>query len=218
MISKIGTILNPSKFFTLKKTLNLYVDGFNLYFGLRTHGGKYKWLDLIALGKQLCKPNEKLGEVYYFTANIVGSDHAKVRRQKLYIEALMETGVQVVKGKYLRKSHQCRNCKHRHYSYEEKESDVNLATQILLDACAGNGDTFAVVSADSDLILPMLKAKTVYGKNILPVFPPKRHSKEIKHRIGKHYALGESLLKKCQLSPKITKKDGYVIHRPPSWK
>jgi uncharacterized LabA/DUF88 family protein len=202
----------------VKKKLNLYVDGFNLYFGLRTYGGKYKWLDLIELGKQLCKPDEQLGDVYYFTANIIGDDLGKVRRQKLYIEALREVGVHVVLGKYLKKPHRCRNCKYKHITYEEKESDVNLATQVLLDACAENGDTFAIVSADSDLILPMLKVKTLYGKNVLPVFPPKRHSKEIKQRIGKHYVLGELLLKKCQLAEKVTKPDGYTIHRPNSWK
>jgi uncharacterized LabA/DUF88 family protein len=201
----------------MKKKLNLYIDGFNLYFGLRTYRREYKWLDLMAVGRLLCKPDEKLGEVYYFTANLVGPDKAKLRRQKIYIEALKETGVKVVFGKYLKKPVYCKSCKVTSTTYEEKESDVNLATQIMLDACAGNGHTFAVISADSDLILPMLEAKATYGRNVLPVFPPKRHSKEIKARIGKHYALGEALLKKCQLPNAITKADGYTLQRPKKW-
>jgi hypothetical protein len=38
-----------------------YVDGFNLYHGLKTrHGRKYLWLDLQALAVRLLKPSQHL--------------------------------------------------------------------------------------------------------------------------------------------------------------
>jgi hypothetical protein len=46
-----------------------YVDGFNLYHGLKAkHGRKYLWLDLQALALRLIKPAQHLIEVQYFTA------------------------------------------------------------------------------------------------------------------------------------------------------
>ena len=104
----------------------MYVDGFNLYFGLRHFGGKYKWLDLRAVGKQLLEPGWQLGEVYYFTARITGRDRQKIKRQLTYIEALEATGVTVVLGKYLNKQVKCRMCGKTYTIAEEKESDVNL--------------------------------------------------------------------------------------------
>ncbi|MGB4726560.1 MAG: NYN domain-containing protein, partial [Thermogutta sp.] len=51
----------------------LYVDGFNLYFGLRTKGWKrYYWLDVQRLGEKLLRPNQSLVGVKYFTADIRG--------------------------------------------------------------------------------------------------------------------------------------------------
>jgi hypothetical protein len=42
-----------------------YIDGFNLYFGLKAdHGRKYLWLDLQALIEGLLRPNQELREVH----------------------------------------------------------------------------------------------------------------------------------------------------------
>jgi hypothetical protein len=42
---------------------------------------------------------------------------------------------------------------------EEKGSDVNVATHLLLDVLSGNVDAAVVVSNDSDLRLPVLEAR-----------------------------------------------------------
>ncbi len=48
-----------------------YIDGFNLYFGLKAgHGRKYLWLDLEALAESLLRPGQELREVKYFTARL----------------------------------------------------------------------------------------------------------------------------------------------------
>lgn len=200
-----------------KKTLNLYVDGFNLYFGLRSLGSKYKWLDLAELGRQLCKPDEELGAVKYFTARIKGPDKEKIKRQTIYLEALQEVGIEIIFGKYQKKRFKCPHCEKRYFDYEEKESDVNLGTILVLDSAAGGTHTMAVISADSDLILPMEKAKDVYAKNVVAVFPPNRHSKEIKKRIGKYFSLSDTILKKCQLPSVMVKANGYKLVRPANW-
>jgi hypothetical protein len=48
-----------------------YVDGFNLYFGLKQSGfRRYYWLDLAMLARHLLKPNQQLVATHYFTARI----------------------------------------------------------------------------------------------------------------------------------------------------
>ncbi len=197
--------------------VNLYIDGFNLYFGLRAFGSKYKWLDLIKVGEQLCRPDQDLGKVQYFTARIKGADASKIKRQTTYLEAIERRGVHIVYGKYQRKRRTCKVCGKKYYDYEEKESDVNLGTTLLLNAATGSADTYLVVSGDSDLILPMQKARDVYKRDVVPVFPPKRHSKEISGRMGKYIPMSEALLRKCQLPDEIINLDGYKLVRPPRW-
>lgn len=44
----------------------VYVDGFNLYFGLRErYGRKYLWLDLQVLAASLLRPGQSLERVRY---------------------------------------------------------------------------------------------------------------------------------------------------------
>jgi len=50
-----------------------YVDGFNLYFGLRDSGFKrFYWLNVKLLAQNLMKPYQKLVYTKYFTARISG--------------------------------------------------------------------------------------------------------------------------------------------------
>ena len=47
-----------------------YIDGFNLYFGVRQHGRRYLWLDLEQLVQSLLRPRQQLVAVRYFTARV----------------------------------------------------------------------------------------------------------------------------------------------------
>jgi hypothetical protein len=66
--------------------VKVYVDGFNLYHGLKVkHGRKYLWLDLQALTVRLLKPSQHLIEVEYFTAR-VRNQPASEQRQSAYLD------------------------------------------------------------------------------------------------------------------------------------
>ncbi len=48
-----------------------YIDGFNLYFGLKTKGWKsFYWLNLEKLAQNLLLNNQSLIKVKYFTSRI----------------------------------------------------------------------------------------------------------------------------------------------------
>ena len=55
-----------------------YVDGFNLYFGLKEgYGRRYHWLDLQRLVADLLRPDQELREVQYFTARVRDEPEAR---------------------------------------------------------------------------------------------------------------------------------------------
>lgn len=67
---------------------NVYVDGFNLYYGC-LKGTKYKWLNFSKLC-QLLLPTNTIGNIRYFTAPVVprASDPQQGQRQQTYLRAL----------------------------------------------------------------------------------------------------------------------------------
>jgi|GEM_PF-5569728 len=68
-----------------------YVDGFNLYFGLKSKGWKrHYWLDLNRLATLLLKPYQTLTTTHYFTSRIRDDGHniVDMQRQTTYLEAL----------------------------------------------------------------------------------------------------------------------------------
>ena len=90
-----------------------YVDGFNLYFGLKDSSFKrYYWLDVSALAQSLLKPGQQLLATHDFTARIRanGRNSADQKRQNDYLEALALRGVRCQFGHYLQKTRQCRQC------------------------------------------------------------------------------------------------------------
>ena len=136
-----------------------YIDGFNLFFGLRDSGlRRYYWLNPELLIQNLMKPWQTLAGVRYFSARISPSpgDPDKHLRQQTYLEAV-ETlaGVEAIYGHYLSKPKQCRTCGAQWQQAEEKMTDVNIAVRLLADAMDDAFDTAMIVSADSDLVPPV---------------------------------------------------------------
>ena len=103
---------------------NVYIDGFNLFYGA-LKGSAHKWLDVRRLAAILF-PNDEIKDVYYFTARLrtVGFDGARRQRQDVYLGALETvSGVELVYGTF----------RQRGDSWEEKKSDVKLATTIVFN-------------------------------------------------------------------------------------
>lgn len=100
-----------------------YIDGFNLYFGLRDAGlRRFYWLNLQALVGHLLKPDQCLVETNYFTARISGprpGNRSKAarqleerrKRQSRYLEALATLpAFHTHFGHYLAKPRTCKVC------------------------------------------------------------------------------------------------------------
>lgn len=197
-----------------------YIDGFNLYFGLRSKGWKrYLWLDLRTLAQTLIQnPNDSLVATKYFTAR-VKSPQDKVKRQSTYLEALEATGgVEIFYGKYLINDWECRNCHTITKIPSEKMTDVNIAVEMLTDAFQDRFDTAYIISADSDLLSPIQAIKRLFpAKRLVAAFPPDRISHDLKNATDAHFTIGRAVIAKSQLQEQIQKPDGFILHRPTEW-
>lgn len=136
---------------------NVYIDGFNLYYGCLQRT-PYRWLDLYGLAKRLL-PSHEIAEVHYFTARVKGDPRAEAH-QGAYLRALALTGVTIVEGHFLRHQTRMPNAAPPPatvsvWKTEEKGSDVNLATHLLRDAFRERAEQFLVVTNDSDLATPI---------------------------------------------------------------
>jgi uncharacterized LabA/DUF88 family protein len=204
---------------TVKKVM-AYVDGFNLYFGLRDGNLKrFYWLNIKAMAQNLLKGNQQLIVTKYFTTRISGPPDKRIR-QTTFLEALGTlSDFEIYYGHYLSKKITCRNCKQSWQSFEEKMTDVNIATEMLVDAFENRFDTALLISADSDLVAPVNAIKKMFPqKMIIVFFPPKRSSTALKAVADVQLSLGHGLLAQSQFPDKVTRADGYVLQRPSEWR
>jgi uncharacterized LabA/DUF88 family protein len=197
----------------------VYIDGFNVYHGLKAkHGRAYLWLDLDALAHRLLKPGQVLAGVKYFTAS-VRNDPAALARQNAYLGALRTTSVEVIRGRYQEKRSTCRSCGASWTTYEEKETDVNIAVSLVEDATLRRYDTALVISADSDLCPAVRSAKRLHpGGKVVVVFPPMRRSDELRKAADGAFTVGDALIRQAQLPETVTDGRGTVFTRPLTWK
>ncbi len=199
-----------------------YIDGFNLYFGLRAKGWrKYYWLDPAAMTKAFLKPHQQFRHCHYFTARIhtKTNNSQNAKRQTLWLDALA-TRADITShfGYYLQKKKQCDACGATWISHEEKMTDVNIAAQLLVDAYEDRYDTAIIVSGDSDLTMPIKKVRERFAnKRLIVAFPPARRSAQLSKAAHGHFVIGADKLRKNLLPNEITTSFGYVVKRPSEW-
>ncbi len=198
----------------------VYIDGFNLYFGLKSKGWKrYYWLDLQKLAKNLLKDHQRLVATKYFTSRVSGPPE-KVKRQGIYIEALQTLDhLQIFYGHYLTNTIECRKCGDVFPKPNEKMTDVNIAVEMLTDAFRDAFDAAILISADSDLTAPLKKVKLLFpSKKIITAFPPDRFSFALKETSDASFFIGRKKLAQSIFPDHVTKSDGFVLIRPERWR
>ncbi|NIA15988.1 MAG: NYN domain-containing protein [Nitrospiraceae bacterium] len=214
------------------KRVIAYIDGFNLYFGLREKKWqRYYWLNVQALVQRFLKPDSRLVFTKYFTARISGSRpgdpthraqelDAKRQRQCDFLDALGTLPhLRIYEGHYLSKVAKCFHCNRSWQTHEEKMTDVQIATEMLTDAFGDAFDTALLISGDSDLVPPIRAVTRLFsGKRVVVAFPPKRESGQLKKVADAFLNIGRGVLKHSQFPDQVVKPDGYVLNRPTKWR
>jgi len=84
--------------------INIYIDGFNLYYG-SIKGTSYKWLNLLIMS-QLLFPKDQINKIKYFTARVSARPHDLDQpiRQQTYFRALQTIpNIEIIEGRFLTK-------------------------------------------------------------------------------------------------------------------
>ena len=204
---------------------NIYIDGLNLYYrALR--GTPYRWLDLGQLVRLLL-PRHRIGRIRYFTALVANrpGDPTQAQRQQAYLRALA-----TVPDLTIHYGHLLAKIKRRPLvcppqsgprtveilDTEEKGSDVNLATYLLLDGFNDEYDLAMVISNDSNLMLPIGMVRDHLGKQVGVFDPSRRRSFELHGAASWYRPLRQGPLSASQFPDTFSDAEG-MVSKPASW-
>jgi uncharacterized LabA/DUF88 family protein len=198
---------------------SFYIDGFNLYHSIDDlDDPELKWLDLMSLAKSYLTPGDSICDVYYFTA-LSRWDEGKRARHQAYIDALVHSGVRVVRGIFSRPRKFCHTSRQYCREYAEKKTDVGIAVTLLADGFEGQYDKAFLLSADSDHVPLAERFKvSLPNKRLIHLAPPNRlqESRELAATIGRSFQLTAGRLRSHPLPPSIYDTGGKFICARPS--
>ena len=206
---------------------NVYIDGFNLYYrALR--GTPFKWLDLRTLAETLF-PGDVINRICYFTALLDArpDDPHKPQRQLMYLRAVESIrDLSIYYGSF--RSGTKRRPLVRPlpglpthvevWDTEEKGSDVNLATRLLVDGFNGEYQQAVVVSNDADFAGAMRYVRDALGLRVTLVNPDAKtpSPKPLADSATYVKRLWRSHLRRSQFPDRIVDAHG-VISKPLGW-
>jgi len=202
---------------------NIYVDGFNLYYGALKRT-PYKWLDLGKLA-QIMLPTDTIQEIHYFTARVSSRPYnpTSAHDQGLYIRALKTVpNLQIKYGHFL-----------THWvpmyltgitpaqkvwvdETEEKGSDVNLASHLLRDAYGKRFELAVLITNDSDLAEPVRIVVQEIGLPIGILNPDQFHSRELRQYATFVKRIRQADLAASQFPGTLTDRKG-TFAKPAGW-
>ncbi len=206
---------------------NLYIDGFNLYYRA-LKDTPFRWLDLRKLAETLF-PQDYIRRVCYFTArlDVRPGNPGQAQRQLIYLRALATLeGFDAYYGVFRS------GVKRRPLAdpvpgmpthvlvrdSEEKGSDVNLATRLLVDGFNGAYEQAVVVSNDADFAGAMLYVRDDLGLRVTLVNPDPRNASPRELAVAATYVkrLWKSHLRRSLL-PDTLKDEIGTIRKPDGW-
>ena len=156
---------------------SFFIDGFNLYHSLCTPSRKhYKWLNIRKLCEFYLQNQDILTDIFYFSA-LPTWDQEKTKRHQVYLDALRSENIEIVLGKFKKVTRKCLlgcngNVSNTFQTFEEKETDVNIAIHLLEAGLTNKFDKAVIISGDSDLIPPVKRIRELFPKKIVTIYPP----------------------------------------------
>ncbi len=211
---------------SLMKT-NVYVDGFNLFYGC-VKDTPYRWLNLAQLC-QVLLPTDCIHRIRYFTAPVQprpGHPQQRVH-QHIYLRALCTIpNLSIHHGQFrsrvvrlpLAQPPAGRPRTVEVVRTEEKGSDVNLATALLVDGFTRDFDAAVVVSNDSDLLEPIkvVRQRLGYPVGILNPHPRGKRSRALFQAATFARQVSRRALQASQFPHTLTDAHG-TITKPQGW-
>lgn len=202
----------------MKRVIAL-IDGFNIYHSLDENPEfhKYKWLDLRRLIELFIAKNEQLVKVLYFSAYAYWEPD-KVKRHRTYAKALATVSVESIFSEFKLKDRKCKKCGECYTSYEEKQTDVQIAINLFKASIDDIYEKAIIVSGDSDLIPAVNAVKAKFPLKVIHfLFPPRRTSESLKKVADSYSRIREKHFIGSQFSDDIDLGNGQILTKPSKW-
>ena len=196
-----------------------YIDGFNLYYGLRQRSWRqYYWIDPFRLIQSLFAPGHELVAVKYFTARIHGPQD-KRDRQTAFLDAIRASSqAEIILGKFYKKPRSCHACGAKWTSSEEKMTDSAIASNLVADAFRDQFDTAFLVGGDTDIVPAVKMVRRWFPEKRLSVwFPPARRNQEVEDNCHDSNSINGSHLGASLLPDEVEVEENVFVRRPVTW-
>ena len=189
-------------------------------------GTPNRWLDVGKLA-QLLLPKHQTVRIRYFTAIVTNrpGDPLQAQRQQKYLRALQTIPILTIHyGHFLPKTKQ-RPLAHppefgppfvKVLDTEEKGSDVNLASYLLMDGFESQYEVAVVISNDSDLQLPIELVRTRLGKQIGVYDPSRKRSFQLCSAASWYRQLRKGPLSASLFPDELSDAKG-TVKKPKGW-
>ncbi|MBC6956785.1 MAG: NYN domain-containing protein [Chloroflexi bacterium] len=206
---------------------NIYIDGFNLYYGC-LKDSPFKWLDVSKLAQALL-PTDTIHQIKYFTAKVSArpNDPDQPMRQQTYLRALNTIpNLTTILGRFqTRKVYMplVNPVEQQNKAYvvrtDEKGSDVNLALHLLHDGHRGDYELAIIISNDADLVeaIRLVRQDLRLPVGVLnPQIKASRPSAELRRAATFVKSITKQHLRASQFPPTLTDASG-TITKPTHW-
>jgi uncharacterized LabA/DUF88 family protein len=214
-----------------KKRSIIYIDGFNFYYGMLVDRPHLKWINYQRLS-ELLRPDDDIVCVRLFTAEV---DRGKTvspkrdRQRRLWSALRTQSKITIKEGKFANRDRTClvptcHNPERKFSALEEKQTDVNIALQLVRDVQTLKPDNVIIISGDIDL-LPALDVAMDIDKKVRPVIYIPVREEMLKYRRKDEFMryseavkpIPEKYLRQAQFPPQVPLAGGGVVECPPDW-
>ena len=216
----------------------VYVDGFNLYYRMLKDRPALKWVNQLALAREVLAPRHQIVRLNYYIARVSARAHDPhaPARQAVYLKALRTVPeIMVHEGTFMTSEPWMPLAvppqgKPNGYVWnlpppttvrviksEEKGSDVNLGVHLVRDAFQNAFDVAVVVTNDSDLVEPIRIAVHEAGKRVGLLVPVKYPTQSLINVASFHLRIRPGHLARSQFPASIRLADGTLINKPATW-
>ena len=200
--------------------VSFFIDGFNLYHALNNNDRFrcFKWLNLRKLAELYLRKQDTLMDIFYFTAFATWNPD-KVKRHKIYIQVQESFGIKPIYGEFRKVTKTCRECGRKYDTFEEKETDVNIAIKLFEQAYLDTYDKAVILSGDSDLV-PVMRAikRNFPAKKVDVLIPPGGKARLLIQEADFNFKIKSKQLSSARLPNEVNLTNGQQFCCPEHWR
>lgn len=203
------------------KRVALVVDGLNLYHSIERHPHLHgcKWLNLKALANAFIKTSQEIVTDVCFCTSSPTWNLNKLNRHNALLKVYEDLGIRILKGEIRETKKKCgASCRQDFKVYEEKQTDSNVAIEVIKHGLSAECDKVFLLTADSDQI-PTVRffRERFSAKDLVVVIPYGEYGTNLRSAAAESMQITLKQLKNSVLDEPYKMKTGQSVLKPETW-